>query len=62
MDDEKLDQMLQTVDSGRRATLKKLVLGAAFSIPIIASFAVKDLANAQTDSAPVVTTSTHLLP
>lgn len=43
MSDEKLERVLRTVDPGRRAVLKKMVLSAAFTVPIIASFSVKDL-------------------
>jgi hypothetical protein len=43
MNEEKLDSALQTVDPGRRAIIKKLVLGAAFAVPIIASFSVTEL-------------------
>jgi len=56
MSDEKLERVFRTVDPGRRATLKKLVVSAAFSVPIIASFPVKDLAYAQTDSVERTTT------
>ena len=58
MSDEKLERLFRTVVLGRRATLKKFVLGAAFSVPIIASFSVKDLAYAQTDSQGTTTTFT----
>jgi hypothetical protein len=43
MTEEKLDSALEAVDPGRRAMIKKLVLGAAFAVPIIASFSVTDL-------------------
>ena len=58
MSDEKLDRVLRTVDPRRRSFLKKLVLGAAFSVPIIASYSVKDLAYAQVGSPPPTTTKT----
>jgi len=58
MSDEKLERVFQTVDDpGKRATLKKLVLGAAFAVPIIASFSVKDLAYAGTGSLGTTVTS-----
>ena len=60
MSDDKLDRVLRTVDPGRRALLKKLVLGAAFAVPIVISFSVKDLANAQAGSVPSSTTTTSL--
>ena len=52
-DEGKLDQALKDVNPERRALLKKLVLSAVFSIPIVLSFAVKDLARAQVGSPPV---------
>jgi hypothetical protein len=55
MSDEKFERVFRTVDANRRATLKKLVTGAAFSVPIIASFSVPDLANAQVDSGATTT-------
>ena len=42
MSNERLDQVLRTVDPAKRATLKKLVIGTAFAIPMIASYSVKD--------------------
>src|SRR5262245_46838235 len=63
MDDEKLEQVLRIVDPAKREFLKKLVIGAAFAVPIVASYPVKDLALAQPGSGPTtssieVTTAT----
>ena len=58
MSNEMLDQVLRTVDPAKRVSLKKLVLGAAFAVPIIASYSVKDLAYGQVGSCPVTITST----
>jgi hypothetical protein len=44
MSDDKFERVFQTVDPARRAILKKLVLSAVFSVPIIASFSVDALA------------------
>ena len=44
MNDDKLEHALRTVDPSRRAALKKMVLAAAFTVPIIASFSVTNLA------------------
>lgn len=55
MNDEKLGRVLEAVDPNRRAVLKKLLLGAAFSVPIIASFSVRDLARAQVGSGSTTT-------
>jgi hypothetical protein len=57
MNDEKLDLALQNVDPERRAVIKKLVLGAAFAIPIIASFSVTDLHAGGIGSMTVTRTS-----
>jgi len=53
MSDEKFERVFRTVDPGRRAILKKAILGAAFSVPVIASFSMKHLAHA--DSVETVT-------
>lgn len=37
---EKLEKHLEGVDQERRATLKKMVLGAAFVVPVVSSFAI----------------------
>jgi hypothetical protein len=44
--DEKVDELLRDVDP-RRAFLKKLIVGTAFAVPMVASYSVKDLAFAQ---------------
>lgn len=58
MSDEKLEQVLQKVDPEKRSTLKKLVLGASFAVPVIASFSVKELAAAGTGSFDTTVTTT----
>lgn len=58
MDGEKLDRVLRTVDPAKRGALKKMVISAAFAVPIIASYSVKDLAYASVGSCPVTITST----
>jgi hypothetical protein len=61
MSEGKLDRVLQTVDPGRRAALKKMVLAAAFTVPIIASFSVTNLAAGSIGSFPktsILSTST----
>jgi len=37
---DRVDVALETVDEGRRATLRKIVRSAAFTAPAVASFAV----------------------
>lgn len=37
------ERALAAVDAGRRETLRKLILGAAFVVPIVASFSVDGL-------------------
>jgi hypothetical protein len=43
MSDERFERVFRTVDRARRAMLKKLVFGATFSLPIIASFSAKEI-------------------
>jgi hypothetical protein len=40
---ESADRALANVDAGKRETLRKLILGAAFVVPIVASFSVDGL-------------------
>ena len=47
MADDKLDAVLGQVDPRKRAFLKKLIVGTAFAVPMVASYSVKDLAFAQ---------------
>jgi hypothetical protein len=37
------DRALAAVDAGKRETLRKLILGAAFVVPVVASFSVDGL-------------------
>ena len=53
MTDDELEPVLQDVDPRKRAFLKKLIVGTAFAVPVVASYSVKDLAFAQS-----VTTTT----
>lgn len=57
MDDgnDKVDGLLRDVDPRKRALLKKLIVGTAFAVPMVASYSVKDLAFAQ-GSLTVTTT------
>jgi len=57
MGNEKLDQVLRTIDPGKRSALKKLLAGAAFAVPIIASYSVKDLAYGTVGSCPLTLTT-----
>ncbi len=43
MSEEKLDALLEKVDAEKRATLKRLILGTAFVVPLIASFPIDGL-------------------
>jgi hypothetical protein len=40
---ERLEQALETVDEGKRDSLRKLVAGAVFVAPVVASFAINGL-------------------
>jgi hypothetical protein len=58
MSDDRLDEVLKTVDPEKRGFIRKLVVGAAFVVPTVASFAVSDLAYAHIGSGVSVTTTT----
>ena len=46
--DDKLDpKLLESVDESKRSSLKKLILGSAFAVPIIASFSLSGLGTAE---------------
>jgi hypothetical protein len=58
MEQEKVEQALHAVDPAKREFLKKLLVGAAFAVPTIASFSVKDLAHASVASPITITSIT----
>jgi hypothetical protein len=58
MTNDKIEQALAVVDPSKRAFLKKLLVGAAFAVPTVASFSVKDLAHASVGSPITITTVT----
>ena len=43
MSEEKIDALLDKVDADKRATLKRLILGTVFAVPVIASFPIDGL-------------------
>jgi hypothetical protein len=43
MDDKPDPKLLEKVDESKRSTLKKLILGSAFAVPVIASFTMSGL-------------------
>ena len=43
MSDQPDPKLMENVDEGRRASLKKILLGSAFAIPVIASFTMSGL-------------------
>ncbi len=43
MDDQPDPKLLESVDEGKRASLKKILLGSAFAIPVVASFTMSGL-------------------
>ena len=47
---ERLEHVLRTLDPSKRDLIKKLVVGVAFAVPTVASYAVKDLAFASVGS------------
>jgi hypothetical protein len=38
-----LDAALESIDEAKRETVRRIVLGAAFAIPVVASFAIDGL-------------------
>jgi hypothetical protein len=55
MANDRFEQALATLDPNKRALLKRIVAGAAFVVPAIASFAVADLAYGQIGSCSTST-------
>ena len=45
--DDRFDPVLDGVDPRKRMFLKKPIVGTAFAVPVVAPYAVKDLAFAQ---------------
>jgi hypothetical protein len=45
--DGRVEPVLDGVDPRKRLFLKKLIVGTAFAVPVVASYSVKDLAFAQ---------------
>jgi hypothetical protein len=43
MSEEKIDALLDKIDADKRATLKRLILGTVFAVPLIASFPMDGL-------------------
>ena len=52
-----LDKVLDEVDPGKRAFLKQLIVGTAFTVPTVSSFSVRDLSLAEAQSGPPTTTT-----
>lgn len=38
---EQLEEQLETVDESRRSAIRKIVMGAAYVTPVVASFAMQ---------------------
>jgi hypothetical protein len=45
-----VDQALESVDAAKRETLRKLILGAAFVVPVVASFSIDGLTSSATSA------------
>ena len=52
-----VDGALASVDVAKRETLRKLILGAAFVVPVVASFSVSALTSRARATEPCLTTS-----
>ena len=50
-----IDSALETTDAAKRETLRKLVVGSAFVVPVVTTFGLEGL----TTAAYAVTNSTH---
>ena len=53
---DRFEHVLGTLDPSKRELIKKLVVGVAFAVPTVASYAVKDLAFAAVGSPGTTTT------
>lgn len=53
---DRMERVLETIDAGKRASLRKLVTGAVFVAPVVASFAINGLT---VGPAYAVTNGTH---
>ena len=54
---QEMDRALESVDSAKRETLRKLILGAAFVVPVVASFSVGALTSKARAGDGCLTTS-----
>lgn len=54
---ERLEQALETVDTGRRDALRKLVATSAFAVPVVVSFAVEGLTVSKALATPLNSTN-----
>ncbi|HXJ77992.1 MAG TPA: hypothetical protein VMS64_04835 [Candidatus Methylomirabilis sp.] len=57
MANDKFEQALAALDPSKRALLKRIVAAAAFAVPTISSFAVRDLPAGPASCVTTVTTS-----
>ncbi|HXJ77990.1 MAG TPA: hypothetical protein VMS64_04825 [Candidatus Methylomirabilis sp.] len=57
MANDKFEQALAALDPSKRALLKRIIAAAAFAVPTISSFAVRDLAAGPAACVTTVTTS-----
>ncbi len=47
MADQDLDpRVLGAIDEGKRSSLRKMIMGSAFAVPVVASFSMDGLVNA----------------
>ena len=62
MDAKKLENVLSRIEEPeRRALLKKLIVGAAFSVPLITSFSVGELHASGLGSGLTTTTTSSII-
>ena len=53
MADEKLDPILEQVDAEKRDFLRKVIVGTAFVVPIVASFSMEGLSPNEAFAQPL---------
>jgi hypothetical protein len=49
---DRLERALETIDESKRSSLRKLLVGAAFVPPVVASFAVNGMIVTSAQAAP----------
>jgi len=56
-DKDRLDQALETIDSSKRESMRKLLVGAAFVPPAVASFAIYGMTVTSAQASNTITSN-----